>query len=115
MGFWDKVVSFFKRAWEAIKAFGRWLKGVIIRLTELLKDFLEKCLNKLKGNKNLVAVTIKENLGNGNFNTVTCIFNKETEEIIEDKNSVAHENSTMDSDLEKNFGDKDMIVYEVEG
>ncbi|WP_253747134.1 hypothetical protein [Helicobacter sp. CLO-3] len=71
--------DFFSKAWA-------WIKKIVTKIIDFAKNILEFFrdplkLARLKREKNLTAVVIKQNLENGNYNVVECLFNKETTEI----------------------------------
>ena len=67
-------------------------------------------LNKLK-DKDLIAISIKENLENGQFNVVNCLYDKTTEEIVDmETDAQGIEAESLDEETKQHFGDKDMIV-----
>ncbi|BCZ19960.1 hypothetical protein NHP190012_16020 [Helicobacter sp. NHP19-012] len=66
-------------------------------------------LHYLQKNKKVLAVSIKEKLSNENYGIINCLFNIETEEI-DGKEALGIQGKEIDEDIQKNFGDKDMIV-----
>ncbi|CCF81876.1 hypothetical protein HBZS_123270 [Helicobacter bizzozeronii CCUG 35545] len=57
----------------------------------------------------MIAVSIKEKLNNGNHGIINCLFNTETGEI-DGKEVLGIQGKEIDEDIQKNFGDKEMIV-----
>lgn len=74
-------------------------------------------LKKLQEDKDRLAVSIKENLGNGNYNVINCLYDKEKEEIVgnhsaENEDALGMESEGLDTEAKKHFGNKDMIVLQ---
>lgn len=68
-------------------------------------------LKKLQEDKNRIAISIKENLDNGKFNVVNCLYDKTTEEIVDMETDALGINAeSLDEETKQHFGDKDMIV-----
>lgn len=95
-----------------------------------IKRFFVRCLNfaknivsffknpgrfrKLKENKETtIAVAIKENLENGNYNTVNCLFNKVTNKVEDlEVNAEGIESEDLDYETRQAFGDRAMIILQ---
>lgn len=111
----SNIKSFFKKAWEAIKRFGKWLFTKTLNFARNIKDFfLERGrLKLLQERKELLAVSIKEKLDNGNYGVVNCLYNTDTEEIFDmEEEAQDVESEQLDSETIRNFGDKEMIVLQ---
>ena len=68
-------------------------------------------MKKLQEDKNRIAISIKENLDNGQFNIVNCLYDKTTEEIVDmETDAQGIEAESLDEETKQHFGDKDMIV-----
>lgn len=81
---------------------------------ELLISFFKKSdvLEKLKSDKKLIAVAIKEKSGD-NFNIVCCLFDTEKNEVASGENSrVVYTSKELSEDVKEQFGDKDMLVLQ---
>lgn len=106
MSFWIDLLC---SIWDAIeKYFER-----ILNFAKNIVDFFKnpRRLRKLKEDKNKIAVSIKENLENGEYRTVNCLFDKKENEIVDmDDNAVGIESWDIDAQTERAFGNKDMII-----
>lgn len=106
MSFW---IDLLRSIWNAIKRF-------FVRILNFAKNILDffkdpSILTKLKKDKNIIAVSIKQNLENGNYRTVNCLFDKKENEIVDmDDNAVGIESEEIDAQTEKTFGNRDMII-----
>lgn len=100
-GIWDSI----NHAVETILNFARNIVGFFKNPSRL---------KKLKENKNLMAIAIKENLANGNYKTVNCLFNKATNKVEDEdyQEALGIKSNDIDSETEQAFGDKAMIVLE---
>lgn len=108
------VISFFKKVWEELKRFGKWLLEKILNFAKNIKDFfLERSRKELlRKRKDLLAVSIKERLGNGNYGVVNCLYDTDTEDIFDMEEAQDVEAEQLDDETIRNFGDKEMIVLQ---
>lgn len=110
---WDFIVALFSAIWDALKKLGRiiWAKILSFK-NNIVKFFRDKRrLAALKKQKELMAVTIKKNLDNGNYNTVNCLFNTATNEVEDyEEDAVGYEVEELDEETERNFNGKDMMI-----
>ncbi|MBQ8561777.1 MAG: hypothetical protein IJ441_09370 [Spirochaetaceae bacterium] len=65
----------------------------------------------LRERAEVIAVSIKENLDNGNYGTVNCLYDTDTEEVFEEEAQDV-EAEQLDDETIRNFGDKEMIVLQ---
>lgn len=80
-----------------------------VGLEDIVRFFKEKTLLKLlRSNPDLLPIVIKEETDDRTF-IFGCIFNKKTEEALAE-NSIVWQASLLQDDLQKTFGDKDMII-----
>ena len=101
---------------DALRAVWDWLKRIWVKICSFLRNIVSffknpQRLEKIKKDKNTIAVAIKQNLDNGEFNVINCLANKETGELVnpeEDAEIIQAEN--LDAQTMQNFGDKDMLV-----
>lgn len=81
---------------------------------EIVAHFKDpKVLNLLKSDSNLIAIAIRENLGNGKTHIILCVFDKEKGELVGMDGPAApiiYEVEMMDADLMAQFGSKEMLV-----
>ena len=109
----DNIISFFKKVWEVLKQLGKWLKEKILNFARNIRDFfLERSRKELlRKRKDLLAVSIKERLGNGNYGVVNCLYDTDAEEVFEEEAQDV-EAEQLDDETIRNFGDKEMIVLQ---
>lgn len=109
----DNIISFFKKVWEALKQLGKWLLTKILNFARNIRDFfLERSRRELlRKRKELLAVSIKERLGNGNYGVVNCLYDTDAEEVFEEEAQDV-EAEQLDDVTIRNFGDKEMIVLQ---
>lgn len=106
MSFW---IDLLRAIWNAIKT-------KFVEILNFAKNILvffknPSRLRQLKEDKNKIAVSIKENLENGNYRTVNCLFDKKENEIVDmDYNAEGIESAEIDAQTEKTFGNRDMII-----
>lgn len=104
-------IELLHKIWTAIKKF-------FVRCLDFAKhivSFFKKPsrLNKLKEDKSTIAVAIKENLDNGNYNVCNCLFDTDTNEVVdmqEDAQGFVAED--IDNTTEMQFGNKDMVILQ---
>lgn len=74
-------IELLKAIWDRIKKF-------FVKVLNFAKNILgffknPKIFNKLVNNNNLMAISIKENLKDGNFRVVNCLYDEITEDITD--------------------------------
>ena len=102
-------IELLRKAWEFVKK-------IILKIVDFAKNIVSffkdpQRLKKLQEDKNRIAISIKENLDNGQFNIVNCLYDKTTGEIVDMETDVQGiEAESLDEETKQHFGDKDMIV-----
>lgn len=103
---------------ERIEGLGRFIKSIFLRIVSFVKNIASffkdpRRLRELEENKDLIAVTIKKNYEDGNYTVVSCLFDKEKDEVVaerEGEDIQVVEGEELDDKLSDAFGDKNMIV-----
>lgn len=102
-------IELLRKAWEFIKKIFLKIVNFVTNIVSFFKD--PQRLKKLQEDKNRIAISIKENLDNGKFNVINCLYDKTTEEIIDMETDALGINAeSLDEETKQHFGDKDMIV-----
>lgn len=122
MGFLDDLFDFVDDVvdgiFEAIDALGdaimRLFRAVVRFFQEIVKFFKNKGrLAKLQCDKNLLAVSVKQKLKNGNYKVVNCLFNEKTGELSNpEEDAQVIESEDLDTETKAQFGDEDMIILQ---
>ena len=117
MGLLSFIEDVYDFAKELIGKIAEFVKAVFIHLLSFSKHIVSwfkdpKRLSNLRKNKNIIAVTVKENLDNGNYNVVDCLFDKSTNDVIDISDSALYEAGDLDQETENAFGDKPMVVLQ---
>ena len=102
-------IELLRSIWNKIKKF--FVK--VLNFVNYIINFFRnpERLNKLKEDRDLIAVSIKENLENGQYNLVNCLYDKVLEEVVEvETDAVGIEAEKLDKETKQKFGNKDMIV-----
>lgn len=105
----SKFIELLRKIWDCIKR-------IILKIVNFAKNIVSffkdpERLKKLKQNKNLYATAIKDYLENGNYNLVNCLYDKETEDIVDmEIDALGIEAEELDEETKQHFGDKDMII-----
>lgn len=82
-----------------------------LTMKEVIEFFKQdEVLKILKENRKLLAVAIRKNLPDNKIRLILTLFDTTKEDVIEFPSAKAYIVKTLDSDLEQNFGDKEMIV-----
>ena len=103
---------------EMLRAIWDYVKKIAVKVLHFFNNIVSffknsNILRKLKANKDLLAVSIKDHLANGDYNVVNCLFDKERNEIVDyDENAQGITAESLDSETEKNFYGEDMIVLQ---
>ena len=102
-------IELLRSIWNKIKKF---FVKVLNFVNNIINFFRHpQRLNKLKEDRDLIAISIKENLDNGKFNVVNCLYDKVLEDIVEvETDAIGIEAEKLDNDTRQKFGNKDMIV-----
>lgn len=110
----DKIsswVDFLESIWNLIE---RIVRGVLSFAKDILKFFKDPSrLKKLKEDSNKLAISIKENLENGEYRVVNCLFDQEENTIEDlDDEAIGIEAEQLDLQTEKAFGNREMIILQ---
>ena len=111
--FWDFLVKMFSSIWDALKRLGKIIFRAILSFANNIARFFKDPLRlkKLKEQKNKLAVSIKENMENGNYNVVNCLYDQNTGEVDDlETDGVGIESNELDAEARLQFGNKDMII-----
>ncbi|MEL3908315.1 MAG: hypothetical protein P1P64_04800 [Treponemataceae bacterium] len=106
-----KIVDIVFAVWDYIK---RIVVGILNFTRNIVKFFKDPSrLQKLQKDRDLLAIAVKENLENGEYNVVNCLFDKATSQIVDmDEDALGIEAEELDAETEAHFGDKDMLVLQ---
>lgn len=103
---------------EKLAGVWEWIKKIDLKIVSFLKDIIgffkdPNRLKKLQADKDRIAVAIKENLANGNYQIVNCLYDKEKSELVtpeQDAEVITAEQ--LDAQTISVFGDKEAIVLQ---
>lgn len=107
----DCIWEALELVWECIE----WIFLPVIRFVENIVSFFTEDgrLEEIQRNKDLLAVAIKRDLENGNYNVVNCLFNERTGKVVDyEENALAIESPEMDATARRHFRDKDLLILE---
>ncbi len=84
----------------------------MLKFNDILAYFkTSKILEALANNKSLLAIVLKENNDDKTFSIIACLFDKEKNEVYNLENfGCIYEAKSIDSELNKAFGDRDQLV-----
>lgn len=105
----DAIVELLKEVWSFIKK-------IFLRLVSFVKNIVSffrdpSRMGKLQADKDKIAVSIKENLDNGEYRVVNCLYDKSTNAIVEpEEDALVMNAEDLDAETSRAFGDKNMIV-----
>ncbi|WP_104639115.1 hypothetical protein [Helicobacter bizzozeronii] len=105
--FIENVSDFFKSVWA-------WVERIYERILNFFKNIVAwfqdpKRAQLIQKEKDLIAVSIKENMASGNVRVINCLFNTDTEQV-EGEEALGIESEELDAETKKHFSGKDMIV-----
>ena len=103
----DAVFDGLEAIWDFISHWFVQILNFFGNIVSFFQDPLRK--QKILTDKNKVAVSIKENLQNGNYNVVNCLFDQEVGAIV-DYDAETYEAQTLDRETQTKFGNKNMII-----
>ncbi|WP_346678732.1 hypothetical protein [uncultured Brachyspira sp.] len=101
---------------ELLRAIWDFIKKIVVKIINFFNNIMKffknpQRLNKLKQNKNILAISIKDRLENGKYNIVNCLYNKEDDELVDmETDTLGYEAERLDAETEKQFRNADMIV-----
>ena len=107
----DAIKKLLRDVWEFIKK-------IFVKVINFFKNIVNwfqepDRLKKIQSDKKVIAVAIKENLEKGNYNVVNCLYNQETEELVDVKEDVLSITAEqLDSQTSSYFGKKEMIIVQ---
>ncbi|WP_071192248.1 hypothetical protein [Trichormus sp. NMC-1] len=98
---------------QALKEVWDFIKRIFVKILNFIRNirswFQEpERLKKIEENNSIIAVAIKENLENGNFNVINCLYDQDSDSIIENETLII-ETEELDANTKQQFNDKDMI------
>lgn len=105
----ETIKELLAAVWQFIKKIVLKLLNFIANIYSFFKD--SSRLRKLQEDKDRIAVSIKENLENGNYQVVNCLFDQATDQLVTpetDAEVITAEE--LDSETEEKFAGKDMII-----
>ncbi|WP_020004355.1 hypothetical protein [Brachyspira innocens] len=102
-------IDLLRRIWNFIK---RIFVKIINFASNIVNFFKSRNrLRKLEEDRDIIAVSIKENLGNNNYRVVNCLYDEAQEEIVDmEEDAIGIESNGLDEKTKQSFGNKDMIV-----
>lgn len=109
----NSIVEFFKRIWGGLVKFCKIVFIVILKFTENVISFFKSPMRwaKLKANKKLLPIVLKQKLKNGDYNIIEGIFDEEKDDMVDiEKETQGIECERLDSELKGYFGDKDLVI-----
>lgn len=104
-------IFFFARAKRG--AFIETITQDTLTMKEVIAFFQQdSIIQELERDSNLLAVVVRERLDNGRIKLILTLFNKQENKIANTPKSRAYIVASIDSDLEQNLGNRDMLVLE---
>lgn len=106
---YEFIVSLLKGVWNLIRRI--WV-GIVAFTRHIVMFFRNpKILNELSQNRDAIAVSIKQQLETGDYEVVNCLFDRETNNLINPESDAEIISADdLDYATESKFGNKDMIV-----
>lgn len=101
----------FEKIKEILESIWEFIKKIVVKTINFFRNILSwfKDKNRLKElqKNDKLAIVIKDNLTNGHYNVVNCLFDTNTN-TLDDTEVVQSKN--IDQETRKHFGHKKMIV-----
>ena len=101
----EEIQALLVEIWAEIKKIFVKIINFFNNILGWFKDLSRLKILKEKNNK--VAVSIKENMTNGDYNVINCLFDEETNKI-DDAEVIQSKN--IDQKTKDSFGNQDMII-----
>jgi hypothetical protein len=99
------IMSLLASAWN-------YIKKIVLQIINFIKNIISWFKNRdrleqIKKNDNLLAVSIKEKMNDGNYNVVNCLFDEDEDKIVE---AEVMQSGSLDLETRSKFGNKEMIL-----
>lgn len=107
----DFFIDLLYEVWDFIKKI--WVK--IVNFAQNIVGFFKNParLRQLQQDSDLIAVSIKDNLDNGDYKVVNCLFDQSSNEIVDmQENAQGIEAEEIDDATMRAFGNKAMVVLQ---
>ena len=104
----SRFLNLLRRIWD-------YIKHIALKVVNFFKNIVNYFKSKesiLKNNPDVIAVSIKENLRNRNYNKVNCLYDKEEDNILGYNYAQGIEAEELDAKTRNAFGNKDMIILQ---
>lgn len=104
----DKYIKVLHRIWDLVKK-------IFLRVVNFIKNILNffktpERLSTLRENNNIISLSIKENLDNGNYNIVNCLFDLNENDVIDfEEDALGIQATDIDEETKMKFGNKSAI------
>lgn len=101
---------------QSLKAIWNFIKRIFEKILNFFKNIAgffkqPERIKKIQEKPKVLAISIKENLDNGNFNVINCLYDENAREIIDYENhALIIETESLDAQTISSFGIKDMII-----
>lgn len=107
------VVAFVLLRNKASVPFIETIEQDTITMKEVIGFFKQDVVLKvLQENSDFLAVAIREKIPNGRMQITLTLYDKSKGEIADFPGAKAYIIKTLDTDLEQNFGEKDMLIFQ---
>jgi hypothetical protein len=108
----EVVVDIFEIIKEGVIRLGKAVIRLVMKVIYFIKNIVSwfknpDRLRKIKEDKNTLAVVIKQKMENGEYETINCLFNEDTNDV-EEAEIISSEQ--LGKETAKNFKDKDMMI-----
>ncbi len=104
----DFFIELLEKIWNGIKK----IFLAVINFAKNIVDYFKNPsrIKKLQEDSDRIAVAIKENLENGDYKVVNCLFDKAENQIVDMSDAQGISANDIDEETKEAFGDKSMIV-----
>lgn len=113
----DYVMSLIEEIKRLLKQVWYFIKKIALKVLNFFKNIIgffktPNRLKDLKNNENIIAIAIRDNLENNNYNTVSlAMFDTKSNELYDyQENSLHITAESLDAETISQFGHKDMLV-----
>lgn len=108
----NSTVVFFKSIWTKLVKLGKIILKALLKFKENIISFFKepKRWKMIKENKKYLPFIIREKMKNGDYETITGVFDEEKNNVVDIENETqGFKCERFDSELTDYFGNKDLV------
>lgn len=101
---------------DILRAIWNFIKRIFLKICNFVKNIVSFFKSKksiLKNNPDIIATSIKENLADGNYHVVNCLYDTKTSQVVDyEEEAMGIETESLDNETQRAFAGKDMVIIQ---